>query len=123
MSMGIDELREGCSPQFELELPAPEDGGRIGCSPLVRVSTRARRLSIRVYPDARVEVVAPRRVPPRDIERFVAAHREWIDDKRAQALRNRPPPQVFPPPALELGLSGECFRLQLAGGTGRPRIT
>jgi predicted metal-dependent hydrolase len=88
----------------------------------VRVSARARRLAIRVYPDARVEVVAPPRVRPREIEQFVAAHREWIDAKRAQALRNRPEPQMFPPERVELRASGELFRLQLAGGEGRLRI-
>lgn len=88
----------------------------------VRVSARARRLAIRVYPDARVEVVAPPRVRPREIEQFVAAHREWIDAKRAQALRNRPEPQRFPPERVELRASGETFRLQMAGGEGRLRI-
>ncbi len=44
----------------------------------VRVSARARRLSVRVYPGGRVEIVTPRGVAPRRIERFVAEH-DWID--------------------------------------------
>src|SRR5690349_16995881 len=88
----------------------------------VRVSARARRLAIRVYPDARVEVVAPPRVRPREIEQFVAAHREWIDAKRAQALRNRPAPQMFPPERVELRARGETFRVHVAGGARRLRI-
>ena len=52
-----------------------------GDSPLIRVSPRARRLSIRVYPDARVEVVVPPRARPREVEAFIAAHREWIDSR------------------------------------------
>jgi predicted metal-dependent hydrolase len=91
-------------------------------SPRVRVSGRARRLSIRVYPDARVEVVVPPRARPREIELFVAAHREWIEQKRAQAIRRRPPPQPFPPELIELRATGELLRLQVIGGPGRLRI-
>jgi len=93
-----------------------------GNSPHLRVSARARRISIRVYPDARVEVVVPPRARPREIEHFVASHREWIDTKRAQALRNRPAPQPFPPMSIELAASGETWRLHQAGGSGRVRL-
>jgi predicted metal-dependent hydrolase len=93
-----------------------------GDSPHFRVSARARRISIRVYPDARVEVVVPPRARPRDIERFVAAQREWIDNKRAQALRNRPAAEPFPPERIEFQATGERWRVHLAGGSGRVRI-
>ena len=114
--------RRGDSPQFELGFPDGDDGGRIGDSPRIRVSARARRVSIRVYPDARVEVVVPPRARPRDVEAFLGVHREWIEAKRAQALRNRPVPQVFPPPAVEFAATGECWRLHIAGGSGALRI-
>ena len=122
-----NELRQGVSDgegeshlQLDLldEANAPDGGEGLR----VRVSGRARRLSIRVYPDARVEVVVPPRAHAREIERFVAAHREWIDSKRAQALRNRPVPQAFPPAELVLNATGERFRLHLAGGAGRLRL-
>lgn len=124
MNSGND-LRDGNaetadSPQMDL-LQA-HGSGENGDVPRVRVSPRARRLSIRVYPDARVEVVVPRRARPGDIERFVAAHREWIDEKRSQALRNRPEPQPFPPAAIEARVSNQRFRLQMAGGQGRVRL-
>ena len=90
--------------------------------PYIRVSRRARRLAVRVYPDARVEVVVPPRARPREVESFLASQREWIESKRAQALRNRPPPEIFPPVSLQLGLTGENLRLHLAGGTGRLRL-
>ncbi|HEU4780174.1 MAG TPA: M48 family metallopeptidase [Steroidobacteraceae bacterium] len=93
-----------------------------GDSPRIRVSARARRLSIRVYPDARVEVVVPPRVRPREVELFIAAHREWIDDKHTIALGNRPVPQPFPPGTLELPASAEIWRLHVAGGAGRLRL-
>ena len=108
------------SPQMDLlggEVSMAEEGPRI------RVSARARRLSVRVYPDARVEVVVPPRVRPKEVENFLRAHREWIDDRRARALRNRPPPEVFPPAEILLGLSGETWRMHIGGGQGPVRIT
>jgi predicted metal-dependent hydrolase len=112
----------GDSPHFQMDLLSGQASGDPGDSPRVRISARARRLSLRVYPDARVEVVVPRRARPGDIERFVAAHREWIDEKRAHALRNRPAPQPFPPAVIDLRMCGERFRLQMAGGAGRLRL-
>lgn len=109
----MDLLNEGSAAE------AGEIGGVV---PLIRVSRRARRLAVRVYPDARVEVVVPPRARPREVESFLAAQREWIEAKRAQALRNRPAPEVFPPVRLSLGLTGEDLRLHLAGGTGRLRV-
>jgi predicted metal-dependent hydrolase len=47
----------------------------------VRVSRRARRLSVRVYPGGRVEVVVPPGASPLTIERFVGTHRQWIEER------------------------------------------
>ena len=119
---------DGDSPHFQMDLLNVEGGGENGDSPRdltprIRVSRRARRLSVRVYSDARVEVVVPPRARASEVERFVAAHREWIDDRRAVALRNRPAPEPFPPSNLRLALTGETWRLHLAGGTGAMRLT
>jgi predicted metal-dependent hydrolase len=108
-------------PHFQMDFLSGESPAENG-GPRIRVSARARRLSIRVHADARVEVVVPPRARPRDVERFIAAQREWIDTRRAIALRNRPAPQPFPPPALELPLTGERWRVHLAGGAGRVRL-
>jgi predicted metal-dependent hydrolase len=75
-----------------------------------------------VYPDARVECVVPRRARPRDVEAFIAAHREWIENRRAIALRNRPEPQPFPPALVALQFTGEQWRLQVTDGTGTTRV-
>jgi hypothetical protein len=83
-------------------------------APHIRISARARRLSIRVHPDARVEVVVPPRARPGDIEAFLAVHREWIDAKRALALANLPAPEPFPPPCVELHATGERWQLHVA---------
>ena len=48
---------------------------------VVRESARARRLTVRVFPGGRVEVVVPRGTPPAMVQHFVARHRQWIDLK------------------------------------------
>ena len=77
---------------------------------------------MRVYPDARVEVVVPPRVRPREVELFLDAHREWIDGKRAAALARRPAPNSFRRPSIRLELTRETWRLHLGGGTGALRL-
>ena len=120
--MSVDDGKAG-SPHFQLGLLGDECRGENGDSPpSIRVSRRARRLSVRVYPDARVEVVVPPRARPREVEHFLSQHREWIDDKRAQALRNRPPPEAFPPAHITFGVTGETWRVHVAGGPGRLRL-
>lgn len=47
----------------------------------VRVSRRARRLSVRVYPGGRVEIVVPPGASAAAVQRFVGAHREWIEER------------------------------------------
>ena len=44
----------------------------------VRESSRAKRLSIKVYPRGRVEVVVPRRTRPDEVQAFVSENRQWI---------------------------------------------
>ncbi len=44
----------------------------------VRESGRAKRLSIKVYPRGRVEIVVPKRTRPADIAAFVTESRDWI---------------------------------------------
>lgn len=121
---GSEGAENGDSPLAQLGLFDAERSAPIenGDSPHFRISSKARRISIRVYQDARVEVVVPPRARPRDIEQFVSAQREWIDAKRALALRNRPVPEVFPPAEIHFGATGERWRLHVAGGTGRVRV-
>ena len=105
--------RNGDSPHFQLDLLGAEGGGENGDSshtPRIRVSRRARRMSVRVYPDARVEVVVPPRARAREVEQFLSAQRQWIDDKRAVALRNRPPPESYPPASLHFAATRESWR-------------
>jgi len=108
--------------QIELDFLAGESSQLDDFAPQIRVSRRARRLAVRVYPDARVEVVVPPRVRPREVEQFLNSHREWIDGKRATALARRPAPEQFPPSEIRLALTREIWRLHLGGGHGRARI-
>lgn len=116
----------GGSPHLQMDLldahGRGENGGSPHSPPRIRVSGRARRLSVRVYPDARVEVVVPPRARPRDVERFLTEHREWIETRRATALRNKPAPEVFPPPVVAFAATGESWRVHLAGEAGRPSV-
>ena len=64
----------------------------------VRESNRARRLSIKVYPRGRVEIVVPRRTSARAVREFVDMHRDWIRETRA-AFAAEHPPEPFALPA------------------------
>jgi predicted metal-dependent hydrolase len=118
-------------PQMDLFTPmndaASAASSGVGVSPekfgpRIRISRRARRLSVRVHADARVEVVVPPGARPREVERFITAQREWIAAKREIALRNRPAPEQFPPAEIAFAATGERWRVHLAGGAGRLRI-
>jgi predicted metal-dependent hydrolase len=52
----------------------------------VRTSPRARRLSVRVYPAGRVEVVVPPRTPAQMVQQFVSKHRDWIDARLQESV-------------------------------------
>ena len=89
---------------------------------MVRESRRARRLAVRVHRTGRVEVVVPPRTSRATVSDFLARHRDWIETRRAAALRNKPPEVPFPPPQIALPALYETWRVHLAGGTGRLRI-
>ena len=57
----------------------------------VRESGRAKRLSIKVFPRGRVEVVVPRRTRAADVREFVEAHRDWIRNAREQFAKEYSP--------------------------------
>lgn len=89
----------------------------------VRRSARSRRISVRVFHDGRVEIVAPSRATERRIEDFVAAHREWIELRSREGQRRAAGAEAaFPPAELPLAAFAECWRLHCAGGTGPLRI-
>jgi predicted metal-dependent hydrolase len=89
----------------------------------VRESTRARRLTVRVFHTGRVEVVVPSRTSARTVERFLERHRSWIERKRDEARQRAVPPMPFPPAQIDLAATEEAWMLHLAGGGGGPELT
>lgn len=77
----------------------------------VRESNRARRLSIKVYPRGRVEVVVPKRTGPRDVQAFVDEHRDWIRRTRASFAEQHPPEPFALPERVELRAVDACVRV------------
>jgi predicted metal-dependent hydrolase len=84
----------------------------------VRVSARARRLAVRVYPGGRVEVVAPRGVSAELVERFVQAHRAWIDERvRHSAQPTKDGEEPLPTSVVLAGIERE-YRIAYLRSTG-----
>ena len=85
----------GAARQLRLFADTEKPGDSPGFS--VRESGRAKRLSIKVYPRGRVEVVVPKRTRARDVQSFVDEHRDWIEQTRASfAAKHAPEPFALP---------------------------
>ncbi len=73
--------------QLTLFPERPEQEGLHSFS--IRPSARAKRLTIKVYPRGRVEVVVPRRTRAATVEAFVRENAAWIHDaRRSFAIEN-----------------------------------
>ena len=68
----------------------------------VRESGRARRLSIKVYPRGKVEVVVPKRTRAKDVQAFVAENQAWILKTRAAFAEKHVPEPFRLPTRLSL---------------------
>lgn len=72
----------------------------------VRESGRAKRLSIKVFPRGRVEVVVPKRTRAADVRNFVEAHGDWIRNARAKfAEEHTPEPFALPKTVILQGIA------------------
>jgi predicted metal-dependent hydrolase len=78
----------------------------------VRVSRRARRLSVRVYPGGRVEVVAPPGASAAMVQRFVGTHRQWIDRRIEDLSAMRGLMDDLRPNSIELCAIGRRFLIR-----------
>lgn len=78
----------------------------------VRVSRRARRLSVRVYPGGRVEVVVPPGASASIVHKFVHTHREWIDQRVADFSSAAPKALEIRPQSIELRAIERTFTVQ-----------
>ncbi len=87
---------------------------------VVRVSTRARRLTARVHVGGRVEIVVPEGVHPKAVRDFVHRFSPWIDRKVADMQCAGEPADPVPK-EIRFGLSGERFTVDWQG-SGRPGL-
>ena len=100
----------GAAEQLGLFTDSEEPGESSGFS--VRESKRARRLSIKVFPRGRVEVVVPRRTRARDVQAFVDEHRDWIAKSRESFAQVLPPEPFVLPNVIELPAIEQGFRIR-----------
>ena len=87
----------------------------------VRVSGRARRLSVRIYPGGRVEVVVPPGASPAAVQKFVGTHRQWIQ-RRVADLSTAAAVDNSRPVSIKLPAIGRHYAVEYqyaAGSTAR----
>jgi predicted metal-dependent hydrolase len=85
----------------------------------VRISRRAKRMAIRVFPGGRVEVVVPAGAGLPAVERFVARHRQWAE-RRARELREVAPIATDRQPAkIRLELLDREWTVEYVSGARR----
>ena len=89
----------------------------------IRESRRARRLSIKVFPRGRVEVVVPRRTRAADVQAFVAEHRAWIDQTRAAFARDFPPEPFRLPDEIVLGALNRRYAVRYVPEAGAGSVS
>jgi predicted metal-dependent hydrolase len=102
------------SPQLPL---FPPDSAKPDQAPgfAIRPSARAKRLSIKVFPRGRVEVVVPRKTRPGDVQAFVEENREWIEKTRRSFAVVNAPEDFALPDIIHLRSIGRVFRVRYAG--------
>lgn len=87
-----------------------------------RISSRARRLSVRVFFDGRVELVVPKGVEDASVTAFVDRHRDWVVTRLARLGAVHPGAPSDLPAEIDLAAIGERWTLHTAGSRGRPRL-
>lgn len=88
----------------------------------VRRSSRAKRLTIKVYPGGRVEVVVPRRVRPAEVQAFVRENTEWIRDARKAFASDQPADAAALPKTVLLTAIGRKVPVHYRNVPGRPDV-
>ena len=106
--------------QLRLFRDTEEPGDSPGFS--VRESKRARRLSIKVYPRGRVEVVVPKRTRAKTVQAFIDENRDWIEKSRQSFAKVLPPEPFMLPNVVELPAIGQSFRIRYERKAGASSI-
>ncbi|MDH3266810.1 MAG: M48 family metallopeptidase, partial [Gammaproteobacteria bacterium] len=96
--------------QLRLFADDDEHGDEPGFS--IRESARAKRLSIKVFPRGRVEVVVPQRARAKDVQDFVDAHRDWIARSRESFASVLPAEPFVLPNLIALPAIEQQFRIR-----------
>ncbi len=74
---------------------------------------RVRALRLKLFPNGTLQVVAPKDIGPRAIERFVARNLDWVARKRGDLCEQ---PVIGLPGRVDLAAVGECWRLAWDSG-------
>ena len=77
----------------------------------LRVSSRARRVSLRIKPWVGLEVVVPKRFPQQQIGRILQQHEEWIRRQLARHAPNLAAPPL--PGEIRLPALGGCWSVEI----------
>ena len=88
----------------------------VGTAWNVRISRRASRMSMRVFPGGRVEVVVPPGTGLPAVERFVARHRDWAERRSRELLQLAPRASERQPKAVELRLLDRQWSVEYVAG-------
>jgi hypothetical protein len=88
----------------------------VGVAWNVRISRRARRMSMRVLPGGRVEVVVPQGSGLPAVERFVARHREWAERRSKELLQLAPKAADRQPVSVEIRLLDRLWTVEYVRG-------
>jgi predicted metal-dependent hydrolase len=88
----------------------------------VRESLRARRLTVRVFPGGRVEIVVPVGTRSRTVQQFVTHHRRWIDRKVEELRHLVTEPADSLPTAVSFQAVDERLAVEYADAQGPPRV-
>lgn len=88
---------------------------------IVRTSRRARRLSVRVYPGGRVEIVAPPNASAGVVQRFIGQHRQWIDE-RVRDFATLVSVETHLPLNLELSALQRRYDVEYVADACAPRV-
>lgn len=105
------------SPQLSLlETEGPQEAF------VVRESERARRLTVRVFPGGRVEIVVPRGTAPATVQQFVTRHRTWIDLKVREFGHREPAAGAALPQRVSFQSVGEDWQVVYERAPRAPRV-
>ncbi|RPI14737.1 MAG: M48 family peptidase [Lysobacterales bacterium] len=101
--------RDAAHHPLQIPLWSPHDAAH-GLE--VRISRRARRLSMRVFPGGRIEVVVPPGTGVPAIQRFVSRHRDWAERRSREYAHHGPGQAERRPAKVELPLLGQCWSVE-----------